>query len=137
VPGRIITGEAAKLAAFRRARAALAASGTVSLELALAGVPMVIAYKVSKLEEQLKYVIRASSIVLPNLVLGENVVPEFLQADAGPARLATALAPLLEDGPARAAQLAGLARVDAAMRLPGAETPSGRAADVVLAAARR
>ena len=137
VPARIVTGEAAKLAAFRRARAALAASGTVSLELALARVPMVIAYRVSKLEEQLKYIISASSIVLPNLVLGENVVPEFLQGDAAPGRLAAALLPLLDDGTARATQLAAFLRVDAAMNLPPGETPSGRAATVILAAAGR
>ena len=51
VPVRIVTGEAPKYAAFRGARAALAASGTVTLELALAGVPMVVAYKVSRAEE--------------------------------------------------------------------------------------
>ena len=58
VTPRIEVGEAAKLAAFRVAHAALAASGTVTLELALAGVPMVGAYKVSRLEEPLKYFVK-------------------------------------------------------------------------------
>ncbi|MGL4445346.1 MAG: lipid-A-disaccharide synthase, partial [Alsobacter sp.] len=57
VKPRIVEGTEAKYAAFRQATAALAASGTVTLELALAGVPMVVAYRVSKLEEQLKHVI--------------------------------------------------------------------------------
>ena len=105
VPARIVTGESAKLAAFRRARAALAASGTVSLELALARVPMVIAYRVSKLEEQLKYIIRASSIVLPNLVLGEKlmgvpgmilapVVLHYIKVEASQNKVAAATAPV-------------------------------------------
>jgi len=49
-PPRIVVGESEKFAAFRSARAALAASGTVTLELALAGVPLVGAYKVSGVE---------------------------------------------------------------------------------------
>ena len=75
VKPRIVEGEAAKWAAFRQADAALAASGTVTLELGLSGVPMVVAYRVSKIEEVLKYLIKAPSIVLTNLVLGENVIP--------------------------------------------------------------
>ena len=55
---RVVEGESAKLAVFRTARAALAASGTVTLELALSGVPMVVGYKVSKIQEQLKYVVK-------------------------------------------------------------------------------
>ncbi len=84
----IILGERAKYAAFRSARAALAASGTATLELALAGVPMVGAYKVSRIEEQLKYLIKVPSILLPNLILGERAIPEKLQKDvrAGRAR---------------------------------------------------
>ena len=64
VEPRLVLGEEAKYQAFRTAHAALAASGTVTLELALAGVPMVVAYKVSKVEEQLKYFIKVPSIVL-------------------------------------------------------------------------
>ena len=79
VAPEIVRGEAAKYAAFRSAHAALAASGTVSLELALSGVPMVIAYKVSRLEEQLKYLLTVPSIVLLNLYYGENVIHECIQ----------------------------------------------------------
>ncbi|MET0742864.1 MAG: lipid-A-disaccharide synthase, partial [Microvirga sp.] len=71
---RIVHGEAAKWEAFRAADAALAASGTVTLELGLSGVPMVVAYKVSATEALiLRPLIKAHSIVLTNLVLGENV----------------------------------------------------------------
>ncbi|MHB2169204.1 lipid-A-disaccharide synthase [Alsobacter sp. R-9] len=134
---RIVEGVAAKYAAFRQARAALAASGTVTLELALSGVPMVVAYRVSKLEEQLKYLIKVPSIVLPNLILGENAIPELLQESANPASLADALEPLLGTSPAREAQEAALARLDSLMVLPEGDTPSGRAARIVLEVAGR
>ena len=130
---RVVTGEPEKLAAFRTARAALAASGTVTLELALAGVPLVGAYKVSKLEEQLKYVIKVPSILLPNLILESHAIPELLQSECTPEALAGALGPLLRDGPERAAQVAALATLDARMRPEGAGAPSERAAGAVLA----
>jgi lipid-A-disaccharide synthase len=134
VAPRIEVGEAAKLAAFRVAHAALAASGTVTLELALAGVPMVGAYKVSRLEEQLKYFIKLpSSILLPNLILGERAIPEILQGDCTPQNLAGALAGLLRDGAARQGQLAALARLDALMLGADDGAPSARAAREVLA----
>jgi lipid-A-disaccharide synthase len=132
-PPHVILEEKEKFAAFRSARAALAASGTATLELALAGVPMVGAYKVSTIETPLKYFIRAPSILLPNLVLGERAIPEILQDECTPQRLATALGALVRDGAERNAQLAALARLDALMQLGEGETPSGRAARLTLA----
>ena len=129
---RIVIGEAARYEAFRAARAALAASGTVTLELALAGVPTVGAYKVSLLEEQLKYLIKVPSILLPNLILGERAVPEKLQRECTPAALAAALGELVRDGPARSRQLEALARLDRLMRLPDGGAPSAHAARAVL-----
>ncbi len=85
VQPRIITDEAEKQAAFRQARAALAASGTVTLELALAGVPTVAAYKVHTIEAWLAPILLSgTSIILTNRILGEDVVPEFLQTDCVP-----------------------------------------------------
>ena len=75
--------------------------------------------------------IKAPSVVLPNLVLGEKVFPEFLQEDCTPANLADALAPLLEDTPERAKQVAALARIPAALQVAGS-SPSEAAADIVL-----
>jgi lipid-A-disaccharide synthase len=132
VSPRVVVGDGPKLFAFRNARAALAASGTVTLELALAGVPMVGAYKVSRFEEPLKYFVKVASILLPNLILGERAIPEILQRDCTPANLARALAALVRDGPLRAAQVAALARLDALMRLPDGEAPSARAARLIL-----
>jgi lipid-A-disaccharide synthase len=132
----IVEGEAAARAAFRRAHAALAASGTVTLELALSGVPMVVAYRVDPLIRPFKWMLRAPSIVLPNLIAGSNAVPEMLDGDARPEKLAAALIPLLTASPERARQLAAFQQVEAAMTLDSG-TPSKRAADIVLGAMRR
>ena len=106
VQPRVVDDAAEKWAAFRIARAALAKSGTVTLELALAGVPMVAAYKVSLFEELIaRMAIKVPSVILANLVLGENVVPELLQRDCTPEKLADALAPLLTDSPERRRQI--------------------------------
>ncbi len=83
---KIVVGEAEKHAAFRRAHAALAASGTVTLELALSGVPMVVAYRLALLEGKLRFLVKTPTIVLANLIVGENVVPQFLQYRGIPAR---------------------------------------------------
>lgn len=133
---RIVVEPEEKLAAFRVARAALAKSGTVTLELAIAGVPMVTAYKVSPPEAFLaRRLIKVPSVILANLVLGENVVPEFLQEDCTPDKLAEALFPLLGDTPERRRQSEAFARLDAIMEIGTAE-PSDRAAEIVLAMAR-
>ncbi len=132
----IVVGEDAKLAAFRRAHAALAASGTVSLELGLAGVPTVIAYRVDPIARVLKHLfLNVPSIVLTNLVLGENAMPEFLDSAGSPEVLARETLALLKEGPARAAQLAALAKLSDIMVLSGGERPSDRAAAIVLEAA--
>ena len=136
-PPRIVTGEAAKYDAFRRARAALAASGTVTLELALAQVPMVVAYKISSIETLLRFVVKVPSIVLPTLILGEKAIPEILQEHCNADALADALAPLIEGGEERERQLAALMRVGEIMALPAGERPSERAARIVLETARR
>ena len=137
VPARIVTGTAEKHAAFRSARAALTKSGTSTLELALAGVPMAAAYKVPLIEELVgRLLITAPSAILANLILGENVVPEFLQRDCTPDNLAAALLPLLTDTPHRRRQVAAFARLDELMAIGGA-APSDRAAGVVLDCAGR
>jgi lipid-A-disaccharide synthase len=131
VQPRIVTGEAEKYAAFRRARAALAASGTVTLELALAQVPMVAAYKVPLFEEAIaRAVILVKSVIMPNLVLGENVVPEFLQRDCTAEKLAAALLPLLGEGPERKRQLDAFARLDRLFAT--GEPPSAYAARIAI-----
>jgi lipid-A-disaccharide synthase len=137
VQPRIIVGEQEKKAAFRSAHAAFVKSGTVTLELALAGVPMVAAYKVGAVEAWiLRRAIRGSSVILANLVIGENVVPEFLQQDCTAAKLAPALRDILGDSPLRRRQTEAFAGLDAIMST-GGQPPSARAADIVLTTMRK
>ncbi len=139
LPPRIVVEPAEKWASFRAARAALAASGTVTLELALAAVPTVAAYRVTLIEEMIANMVglraRLTSVILANLVIGENVVPEFLQRQCTPRRLAEALVPLLSDTPERSRQIDAFGRLDQIMALQSA--PSATAAAIVLDTARR
>ena len=125
---RLLISEADKFAAYRTARAALVASGTATLEVALSGVPLIGAYKVSRLEEPVKHFISVSSILLPNLILEEQAIPEFLQDKCTPGPLALAMAGLISDTPERELQVKALARLYEKMRLPGDEPPSHAAA---------
>ena len=125
-----------KLAAFRQARAALAASGTVTLELALAQVPTVAAYRGAGWEAALaRRLIKLPSVILPNLIIGESVVPEFIQDDASPQALANALLAATADGPARQRQLDGFVKVEQSMRSAG-PSPAANAVDAALALVR-
>lgn len=130
-PVRLIETEADKFAAFRLADAALAASGTVTLELGLAGTPAVVAYKVDAVAAKLRFLLKVKSIVLANLVADEIVYPELLQEAATPANLAAALRPLLADSPERRRQVEALRRVPERIAT-GGKRPSAIAADVVL-----
>jgi lipid-A-disaccharide synthase len=134
---KIVVKREDRRAAFRNARAALAKSGTVTLELGLSGVPMITAYKVSGLEAVIaRRLIRVPSVILTNLVLGANVVPEFIQTDCTPERLSSALAPLFADTPERRAQVEAFARLDELMEIGKAE-PAKRAAEIVEDVANR
>ncbi|MEW6396630.1 MULTISPECIES: lipid-A-disaccharide synthase [unclassified Afipia] len=136
VQPRIVVSDEDKKAAFRTARAALAKSGTVTLELALAGVPMVTAYRVTEIEAFIaRRVIQTSSIILANLILGENVIPEFLQQDFTAENLAPALRDILEDTPARQRQVDAFDRLEEIMST-GGKRPSELAADNVIAMLR-
>jgi lipid-A-disaccharide synthase len=147
VAPRILVGREAKFAAFRDADAALAASGTVTLELALAGVPTVAAYRLDRIArllmkpligvpKVLHEILPVASILLPNLIVGEKAMPEFIDADCTPETLAAALAALLRDGDERRRQVEAFARLEAKMRegVPG--SPADAAAEAVLATLR-
>jgi len=132
-----VTGEPEKRAAFRIARAALAKSGTVTLELAISGVPMVTAYRVGAAEAWImRRAIKVSSVILANLVIGEKVVPEYLQENCTPENLSRAVREVLGDTPLRRRQLEAYARIDGIMST-GNQPPSVRAADIVLATMRK
>ena len=132
VPVILVEGEADKRAAFAAATAALAASGTVSLELGLARVPMVIAYKIDLIAAYMvSRLMRVPSVVVVNLILDRPSVREFLQFDATVANLAAAVTPLLTDTPARARAIADLDDLRRIMGV-GGPRPSLLAARAVL-----
>ena len=137
VTPQIVVGEQEKRAAFRTATAALAKSGTVTLELALSGVPMVAGYKAGAIEAWivLRFV-TVQSVILANLVVGENVIPEFVQDDCTADKLASALGEVLSDTPMRRRQTGAFARIDDVMST-GNQSPSVRAADIVLGMLRK
>jgi lipid-A-disaccharide synthase len=132
VKPEVVLGDGAKQAAFRRARAALAASGTVTLELALAGVPMVGAYRGHPLEAFVaRRLVKTDSVLLCNLVLGSRVVPELLQEEASPQALAAALSAVIDEGAPRQAQLDAFAGLDRMMALPEGRSSADQAVDVI------
>jgi lipid-A-disaccharide synthase len=127
---QFVTSAAQALAA---ADAAIVASGTATLEAALAGVPQVVVYRTSWLSWMVgRMLIRVRFISLPNLLAGRALVPELLQSRCTSQTISEAVAPLLADGPERAAQLEGLRAVRAELLPPGAPSASRRAAEEVL-----
>jgi lipid-A-disaccharide synthase len=128
----VVEGEAAKLDAMAAATAAIACSGTVTTELAMAGCPMVIAYRLDHLTHfAARFLIRTPYIALINIAAGEFVAAELVQQRCTPAQLAAAVAPLLDDPRRRAAQIA--AQTLAVTKLGrGGPDPSERAANAVL-----
>lgn len=127
---QILTSPQDKWRAFGEADAALAASGTVLLELALAGVPVISTYKTDLLARLAVPFITAWSAALPNLVAGYPAVPEFYNEQVRPPLLARALERLAGDTPERIAQLSAFGHIRAAM---ATSKPSGTlAAEIVL-----
>ncbi len=126
-----------KRAAFGAADVALAASGTVSLELAAAGTPMVIAYRMNRLTQALiSRMLRVDTVTLVNLVSQTRAVPEFIGNACIPAAIAAAVEKVLAPGPARKAQDAAMALTMDRLGL-GGEAPGLRAARAVLAVVGR
>ncbi len=108
--------------------AALCASGTASLEAALAGAPPVVTYRTDALTARVVgALLRTPHVGLPNVVLGRRAFPELLQEEASPGPMAEALGETL--GPARAARAAACAEV--VSRFAGARTPSRSVAGLV------
>jgi lipid-A-disaccharide synthase len=137
VPVRVVTAPDDRDAAFRQARLAIVKSGTGTLELAVAGVPMVATYRVSAVEALVaRRMLKVPSVILANLVLGENVVPELLQEDATADKIIEAALPLFEDSPERRRQTEAFERLDEVMEI-GRLVPSERAAQLVLSYAAK
>lgn len=126
------TGE--KFAGFAACDAAIAASGTVSLELAVAGTPHIVGYRLNALTAFLgKRVLQVPYVNLINLILRDAVIPELLADACTPQKVAAAVAPLLfENSPVRQQQMQAMATALAALG-KGQASPSQRAADAVCA----
>ncbi len=128
----ILETDAEKFAAFAAADVALAASGTVTAELALAGTPMVAAYRLGWLTFALaRPFIRVRYITLVNIVLDRAAVPEFIQQDCTGAALAKGVLSLLRDPEARDRRRRDLAEAMVKLGV-GGESPSQRAARALL-----
>jgi lipid-A-disaccharide synthase len=138
----LVSGEAAKLTAFSQADAALAASGTVTLELGLARVPTVAAYRLDWIGRWVKHLLKppkalaglklVRSAQLTNVIVGEMVVPEFIDGDCTPAVLAASLEALLGDTPERRRQLHAFDRLASIMQPKPEFKPNREAARAVL-----
>jgi len=132
-PPHIIADEEEKWRAFAKADAALAASGTVSLELALCAVPMVLAYKADWFAT--KFIVPQITIwsaALPNIIADEPLVPEYFNEFVRPGMLARQINRLLQPGTARQAQLQGFEKLRQIMQT---EKAAGDAATEAIIAA--
>ena len=130
-PVHYVEGEEDKYAAFKLAKAAMAVSGTVTLELSLARTPMIVAYRADKIMVPiLRRLITANCIAMANLILEDIVFPEFIQEKVVPENMAATLMPLFGDSNERKVQLAALDRVVDKMTSAGL-IPSVQAAHVV------
>lgn len=131
----IVEGEAEKYDAFAAANAALAASGTVSLELAMAGVPSIIGYRLSPLTAMVaRRLIRVKYASIVNIILDREAMPEFLQERCTADQMAPALINLLKPGQFRDQQSGDIAQALKALQ-SGDEPPSSAAAKVVISKA--
>ena len=119
---------------FAASAAALTKSGTSTLELALARVPMIVTYRVNPLTALLaRHLVKVKYASLLNLLAEREVVPELIQEDCRPDRLAAALDGLLSDPGVASAQVQGFEEPLAALAPAGGLAPSEAAADAVLA----
>jgi lipid-A-disaccharide synthase len=128
----VTQGEGEKHDAMKAATVALACSGTVTTELALAGCPMIVGYRVDAPTYLVaRTMVKIQWVTLLNIAAGRAVAPEFLQGDCTPAKLAPAIARLLDSPEARAAQVQAQRE---ALRLMGRDGPPAAeaAADTVL-----
>lgn len=118
---------------FAAATAALAKSGTIGLECALAGLPSVTTYRANRLSVWLlRRMITTKFVNLANILLGREAIPERLQEECTPEKLAAALKPLLTDAHARQTQIDALNHVADMLGANEAQSPSEKAATIIL-----
>jgi lipid-A-disaccharide synthase len=133
LPVLVLEDREERFEAYAASDLAIAASGTVSLELALAGVPLITIYKTGPLTGWLaRRLITVPHVNLVNLILSRPAVPELLQEDCRPERIAARAARLLSDEQLRRDQQAALAEAVAHLGGVGEPLPSQRAAARIL-----
>ena len=134
LPLVVVETERDRYSAFQASSAAIAASGTVALELAICNIPHIIAYKVSPLTYFLaKHLVKIKYVNLTNLLLGYLVVPELLQDKCTSDNIVTEILELLKNGSAYERQMEGFAKIKEYLSC-GSQTPSQNAADEILKA---
>ena len=131
-PVTVVEDKGEKYAAFAASDAALTVSGTATLELALAAVPMVVCYRVNPLTAAIaRRILLVPHIAMPNIIADRRVAPEFVQRDCSPRRLVPALEQLLQDADRRRDQIESFREIAARLGRSG-PPPSERAAEVIL-----
>ncbi len=130
VKPEVVEGEDAKWQSFAECDAALAASGTVALELALAAMPMALAYRLDPVSYRLRHLMTGWTAALPNFIAGHPLVPEHFHETIQPEHLARRLERLMTDTPERAAQMQGFE--DIRRRMTVREAPGAAAARILL-----
>jgi lipid-A-disaccharide synthase len=129
----IVTDPETRYDAFAAAAAALTKSGTSTLELALAGVPMAVTYRVNPLSALFaRRLIKVPHVAMINLLARHALVPELLQQECNPELLARTIATLLDDPAAAAEQRAGFAAALATLQAPAGALPADAAARAII-----
>jgi len=132
LPAIVVEGDGERFDAFAASDVALAVSGTVTVELAIAGVPMAVCYRRSAFDAAVaRRILTVDYVTIVNLVLDRPVIPEFIQDDCRPDKLAECCARLFADEAVRAAQIEGCREAVSELRC-GDTLPRERAADILL-----
>ncbi len=132
LPIKVFETEKERYGAFQASSAAIAASGTVALELAICNIPHIIAYKVSPLTYLLaKYLVKIKYVNLTNILLQKPIVPELLQEKCTPENIVSHINELLKNGFAYENQMSGFNDVKHYLS-NGKQTPSENASDIIL-----
>ncbi len=129
----ILTNTEDKKGLFAAATAAIAKSGTIGLECALAGLPSIVAYRASALTAyMLRRMIKIPYANLANLLANRPIIPELLQEDCTGEKIAVTMRPLLTNAQARTAQCDAIADIAAMLGTRDTESPSQKAAAIIL-----
>ena len=133
VPHYVVTDQDAKYNAFAACDAAVAVSGTVGLELAYIGVPHVIGYKAHPLTGLImRFLLKVKYVHLANILLDDEIVPEYLQWECNVHGLTRGLMTLINYPEERAKQAEGTKMLTNMLQLEGDKAPSKKAAEFVL-----